>query len=61
MYSPEQSQDANRRVQLDGDFNLQGNVALDIRLPLTRKNMYTLFVEGKDVILQHAIDALQAR
>jgi carboxyl-terminal processing protease len=61
LYPPGQSQDANGRVQLDGDHNLQGGVAPDIRVPLNRETVYALFVEGEDVVLQHAIEALQTR
>jgi carboxyl-terminal processing protease len=59
LYSVGQSQDANHRVQLEGDHNLQGGVAPDIRVPLTRETAYAMFVEGEDVVLQRAVEALQ--
>jgi carboxyl-terminal processing protease len=61
LYPPGQSQDANRRVQVDGDHNLQGGVAPDIRVPLTRETVQAMFVEGEDVVLQYAIEALSSR
>jgi carboxyl-terminal processing protease len=61
MYPPGQSQDANARVQLDGDHDLQGGIAPDVRVPLTEETVYAKFVEGEDVVLQHAIEALQTR
>ncbi len=60
LYPPGQSQDANRHTQLDSDYNLQGGVAPDVRVPLTRETVHAMFVEGEDVVLQYAIDALQA-
>jgi carboxyl-terminal processing protease len=59
-YPMGQSLDSERRVQLDGDHTLQGGVAPDIRVPLTRETVYAMYVEGKDVVLEYAIDALRA-
>jgi carboxyl-terminal processing protease len=59
LYSVGQSQDANHRVQLEGDQNLQGGVVPDIRVPLTRETVHAMFVEGEDVVLQRAMEALQ--
>jgi carboxyl-terminal processing protease len=60
IFPPGQSRDANHHVQLDGDHNLQGGVAPDVRVPLTADSVYAMFVEEEDVVLQHAIEALQA-
>jgi carboxyl-terminal processing protease len=60
MYPPGQSRDAQRQVQLDGDHNLQGGVVPDIRVPLTEENVYAMFVENEDVVLQYAMEALAA-
>jgi carboxyl-terminal processing protease len=59
LYSIGQSHDANHRVLLEGDHNLQGGVVPDIRVPLTRETVYAMFVEGEDVVLQRAMEALQ--
>lgn len=59
LYPVGQSRDANRRVQLEGDQNLEGGVVPDVRVPLTRETVQAMFVEGEDVILQRAIEALQ--
>jgi carboxyl-terminal processing protease len=59
LYPAGQSQDANHGVQLEADHTLQGGVRPDVRVPLTRETVYAMFVEGEDVVLQHAIEALQ--
>jgi carboxyl-terminal processing protease len=59
LYPTGQSQDANHLVQLEADHNLEGGVMPDIRVPLTRETVHALFVEGEDVVLQRAIEALQ--
>jgi carboxyl-terminal processing protease len=59
LYPPGQSRDAEHRVQLDSDYTLQGGVTPDIRVPLTRDTVYAMFVDGQDVVLQYAIEALQ--
>ncbi len=59
VYSIGQSQDADHQVQVEGDSNLQGGVVPDVRVPLTRETVYAMFVEGEDVVLQHAMEALQ--
>jgi carboxyl-terminal processing protease len=61
LYAAGQSQDASHRVQVEGDHNLQGGVAPDIRVPLTRDTVHAMFVDGEDVVLQYAIEALQGR
>jgi carboxyl-terminal processing protease len=58
LYPPGQSQDADHRVQLDSDHTLQGGVAPDVRVPLTRDTVRAMFVDGEDVVLQYAMDAL---
>jgi hypothetical protein len=60
MYPPGQSRDAQHQVQLDGDHNLQGGVVPDIRVPLTEENVYAMFVENEDLVLQYAIETLAA-
>ena len=59
QYPGGQSHDAAHRIQLDSDHNLQGGVAPDIRVPLTRDSLYAMFVEGQDIVLQYAITVLQ--
>jgi carboxyl-terminal processing protease len=59
MYPGGQSQDVAHKVQLDSDYNLQGGVIPDIRVPLTRDNLYAIFVDGEDLVLRYAIEALQ--
>jgi len=59
LYPAGQSHDANHRVLLEGDHNLQGGVVPDIRVPLTRETVYAMFVAGEDVVLQRAIEVLQ--
>jgi len=59
LYPTGQSQDANHLVLLEADHNLEGGVVPDIRVPLTRETVRAMFVEGEDVVLQHAIEALQ--
>jgi len=60
-YPSGQSQDVSHGVQLDSDHTLQGGVVPDIRVPLTQDTVYAMFVEKEDVVLQHAIEALQGR
>jgi hypothetical protein len=36
-------------------------VSPDIRVPLTWENVYAMYVEGEDIVLQHAIEAIQKR
>ncbi len=60
MYPSGQSQDVSHGVQLDSDHSLQGGVVPDVRVPLTRETVYAMFVEKEDVVLQYAIEALQA-
>ena len=59
LYPGGQSQDADHGVQLEADYTLQGGVVPDIRVPLTRETVYAMFVEGEDVVLQRAMEALQ--
>jgi carboxyl-terminal processing protease len=61
LYAAGQSRDANQRVLLEGDHNLQGGVVPDVRVPLTRETVYAMFVEGEDVVLQRAMEVLQGR
>ena len=55
LYASGQSQNADHQVLLEGDHNLQGGVAPDIRVPLTKENVYAMFVENEDVVLQYAM------
>jgi carboxyl-terminal processing protease len=59
LYPPGQSQDARHDVQVDGDHHLQGGVAPDIRVSLTKETVYAMFVEGEDVVLDQAMAAMQ--
>jgi carboxyl-terminal processing protease len=59
IFPPGRSHDANNHVQLEGDHNLQGGVVPDIRVPLTRDTVHAMFVRKQDIVLQHAIAALQ--
>jgi carboxyl-terminal processing protease len=59
LYAIGQSHDAHHQVQVEGDQNLQGGVVPDVRVPLTRDTVYAMFVEGEDVVLQRAMEALE--
>jgi carboxyl-terminal processing protease len=59
QYPTGQSRDADHRVQLDSDHNQLGGVTPDIRVPLTRDTVYAMFVDGEDIVLRYAIEALQ--
>jgi len=39
---------------------LQGGVVPDVHVPLNRDTVYAMFFEGEDIVLQYAIEALQA-
>jgi carboxyl-terminal processing protease len=59
LYPPGQSRGADHRVQLDSDYTLQGGVVPDVRVPLTRDTVRAMFVDGEDVVLQYAMEALR--
>jgi carboxyl-terminal processing protease len=59
LFPTGQAHDADHQVLLEGNQDLQGGVAPDIRVPLTRETVYAMFVEGEDVVLQRALEALQ--
>lgn len=53
------SLDENGIIQVDGNDKGIGGIAPDIRVPLTYKNVYAWFVEGKDIVLDTAIETLK--
>ena len=60
MYPTGQSLDVDHGVQLDSDHTLRGGVRPDIRVPVTQETVYAMYVENEDVVLQYAIEALEA-
>ena len=59
QYPPGQSQDGDHRVQLDSDHTLQGGVVPDVRVPLTRDTVRAMYLDGEDVVLRYAMEALR--
>jgi len=60
QYPGGQSRDDNYKIQLDSNYALQGGVVPDTRVPLNWDTVYAMYVAGEDVVLQYAIEALQA-
>ena len=50
----------NGVVQLDSDWSLVGGVTPDIRVPLTTNTVRAQFLDGHDVVLETAVQALRA-
>jgi carboxyl-terminal processing protease len=55
------SLDVNERIQIDANADGTGGVIPDMRVPLTEETVYAMVVEGKDVVLEMAIAALEAK
>jgi carboxyl-terminal processing protease len=60
-YPAGQSLDVNGVVQLDSDWSLEGGVTPDIRVPLTTDTVHAQFLDGHDVVLETAVQALRAQ
>ena len=45
-------------IQVDANAEGSGGVNPDIRVPLTEENVYAMYVEGVDIVLETAIIAL---
>jgi carboxyl-terminal processing protease len=58
-YPNGQSLDANGRVQLDSDERMAGGIAPDVRVPLTMDTVKAQFKDGRDVVLEAAIEILK--
>jgi carboxyl-terminal processing protease len=58
-YPNGRSLDVHGDIQVDSDWRLQGGVAPDVRVPLTLANARAQFLEGRDVVLQVAIDLVK--
>jgi carboxyl-terminal processing protease len=54
------SLDADKNIQVDANAEGMGGVVPDVRVPLTEETVYAQFVEGKDVVLEAAVAALNA-
>ena len=52
------SLDADGVIQVDADANGEGGVQPDIRVPLTYENVYAMYVENVDIVLDTAIEWL---
>lgn len=62
LYFPTgQSLDAKQTIQVDSDHTLQGGVQPDVRVPLTEENARAMYIEGRDVALEFAVDFLQEK
>jgi len=59
IYTGMQSLDAQHQIQLDSDATGQGGVLPDVRVPLTEATVRAAFVEGRDVVLDLAIQMLR--
>jgi carboxyl-terminal processing protease len=57
-YPGGQSLDENGVVLLDSDWNLEGGVTPDIRVPLTMDTVRARFKDGHDVVLDTAVRIL---
>ena len=62
LYFPTgQSLDAKQTIQLDSDHTLQGGVQPDVRVPLTEERARAMYIEGRDIVLEFAVDFLQEK
>jgi carboxyl-terminal processing protease len=59
QYPPGQSRDAVHRVQLDSDHTLEGGLEPGVRVPLTRDTVRAMYLDGVDVVLRYAMEALR--
>ena len=54
----ERSLNADKIIQVDANAEGVGGVVPDIRVPLTEENVYAMYVENVDIVLEAAIAAL---
>jgi carboxyl-terminal processing protease len=54
-----QSLDADHRIQLDSDYQLGGGIAPRYQGSLDRGTVRAAFVDGADVVLDHAVQFLR--
>jgi carboxyl-terminal processing protease len=54
-----QSLDAENQIQVDSDSSGHGGVLPDVRVPLNEATVRAAFVEGRDVVLDVAIQMLR--
>ncbi len=59
-YLPQASLDANGIIQVDSDADGNGGVSPNVRVPMTETNIRPVFVDGTDVVLQAAVEHLNA-
>jgi carboxyl-terminal processing protease len=52
------SLDVNETIQVDANADGAGGVVPDVRVPLTEETVRAMYVEGRDVVLEMAIAAL---
>jgi carboxyl-terminal processing protease len=58
-YPNGQSLDENGVVQVDSDWRLDGGVTPDIRVPVTVETVRAQFKDGRDVVLETAVQTLK--
>jgi len=58
-YASGQSLDRDGVIQLDSDWSLEGGVTPDARVPLTLETARAEFQQGRDVVLETALDLLK--
>ncbi len=55
------SLDENKEIQVDSDWTGKGGIEPDIRVPMTYENVRAQYKDGKDVILNAAVDYLSGK
>ena len=58
-YPNGQSLDESGHVQIDSNWELAGGIAPDVRVPLTMENVRAQFKDGRDVVLETAVQLLK--
>lgn len=53
------SLDKDGNIQLDSNHLLEGGVLPDVRVPINKENLKGIFVDGRDIVLETAIDAMK--
>lgn len=53
--------DEEMKIQIDGNAEGVGGVVPDLRVPLTDESVYRMYVEGVDIVLEFAIEALEEK
>ena len=48
-------------IQVDGDAQGNGGVMPDLRVPLTEDSVYAYYVEGRDIVLEAALEFIQGK